>query len=349
MYTSKYIIIGAGLSGLTSGYYLNKANEKDFLILEARDRIGGRILTEDNIDMGGTWFQTHHEHVVHLLEELKLKKFYQYNKGKNVLIYSTMVPAHYFEKDPDIKEAFRIEGGSTMLINGLAKNIEKHIKTSTTVNKISEDNTKDGVIIHTNNGIYKAEKLIMALPPSLAYKISYHPPLPKSLRKSMKKTHTWMSNSIKIGLEFESPFWRKKELSGTVLGQVGAVTELYDHCNVENTTYTLMGFANEALRFYSKAERKEKILTHLQKYLGDEILNYTNYKEKDWSKDKLTTAKNFTSIYMSPKYGNPVFDDLYFNGKIIFSGAETAKIHGGYMDGAIATGITAAKKIIKGL
>lgn len=44
MEETKNLIIGAGLAGLTAAYELHKAG-KPFLLLEARDRIGGRILT----------------------------------------------------------------------------------------------------------------------------------------------------------------------------------------------------------------------------------------------------------------------------------------------------------------
>ena len=40
----KIIIIGAGISGLVAGYELSIAGY-DVTILEARDRIGGRVLT----------------------------------------------------------------------------------------------------------------------------------------------------------------------------------------------------------------------------------------------------------------------------------------------------------------
>lgn len=47
------IIIGAGVSGLTIA---SKLNDGPLLILEARDRIGGRVLTNDNnMDMGAAW------------------------------------------------------------------------------------------------------------------------------------------------------------------------------------------------------------------------------------------------------------------------------------------------------
>lgn len=38
------IIVGAGIAGLSAAYHLAKNGFTDFLILEARKRIGGRII-----------------------------------------------------------------------------------------------------------------------------------------------------------------------------------------------------------------------------------------------------------------------------------------------------------------
>ena len=49
----RIIIIGSGISGLTIAAGLETS---DFLLLEARDRIGGRVLTtSSNLDMGAAW------------------------------------------------------------------------------------------------------------------------------------------------------------------------------------------------------------------------------------------------------------------------------------------------------
>jgi hypothetical protein len=68
------IIIGAGISGLTiaSGLALASSLENEFLILEARDRIGGRVYTnEHNMDMGAAW--------IHGSVNNPLNKFIDYN------------------------------------------------------------------------------------------------------------------------------------------------------------------------------------------------------------------------------------------------------------------------------
>lgn len=336
--------MGAGLSGLMIAHELYKAGEKDFLVLESRNRIGGRIKTHQGIDFGATWFQNHHEHVIRLLEELQLDKFHQYSKGKSVLIYSTMAPEHYFESDPNTPSAYRIVGNSDTMIQALARHFSEKIMLGTAVTGVIE--TANGLSIETEGGTYSAEKAICTVPPKIALRIEYTPELPESLSRVMDKTHTWMSNAIKVGLTFDTPFWRVNEFSGTIIGQVGAVTELYDHTNKEETHFALMGFVNEGLRDFSSEERKRRILEYLSKYLGPEIMNFETYAEKDWSEDQHTSCETIKSVYMSPAYGNPVFEKMYFGDKLLFSGAETSPVYGGYMDGAIYSAIRAVKKVL---
>ncbi|XP_057321887.1 spermine oxidase [Microplitis mediator] len=55
----KICIIGAGMAGLSAANHLLKNNFSDFVIIEARNRIGGRICStkigEDNIELGANW------------------------------------------------------------------------------------------------------------------------------------------------------------------------------------------------------------------------------------------------------------------------------------------------------
>ena len=341
---SKHIIVGAGLSGLTTAYQLLLNGEDDFIILEGRNQIGGRIDTKDGIDLGATWFQDHHKNFLELIQALNVQKFDQYSKGKSVLVYNTMAPAHYFENDSNSPSANRIAGGTIAIVKKLSSFLQKKIHLNSIVIGIEEKD--DIIIVKTEKENYISKKVVIAMPPKIANCIQYSPELPKELVQTLSQTHTWMSNAIKVGITFKNPFWRDKKMSGTIIGQVGPVIELYDHCDSNDNTYSLMGFVNEGLREETKDNRKERILSYLEKYLGHEIRDYINYYEKDWSQDPFTSCENLKSIYMSPQYGNSLFNNFYMNNKLLFSGTETSPVYGGYLEGAVYSGKNAATQLL---
>ena len=341
---STYIIIGAGLSGLHAAFTLHKAGASDFIILEARDRLGGRVWTQNGIDFGAVWFQNHHDTMIALSDELSLTRFHQFAAGKSVLVYSSMAPAHEFITDPNAPSAFRIAGGTQELVKALADPIRDHIKLQCLVKEVRS--TTNGVEVVTAEEVFEAKHVIVALPPRLANGITYSPLLPEHMHQVMEKTHTWMSNAIKVGITFDRPFWRDKGFSGTLIGQVGAVTELYDHSSEDHTKFSLMGFVNEGLRELSAGDRKKRILNYIATYLGEEVHQFLTYNEKDWSQDRLTSSEKLHSVYLSPSYGKPEFRQSYLNNRLHFTGAETSQIHGGYMDGALRSGRLTAQRLL---
>ena len=341
----KHIIVGAGLTGLSVAYQLTKLGIEDFILLEGRNRIGGRILTENNIDFGAVWFQEHHFHIQEILQELGLSGFEQYILGKGIIASKSGVPIEYFEQDSSYPPVYRINGSSVSLIERMAESFSHKIKVQTKITKV--ENTEEGIVLHAENEIYRCQQAVICIPPKLVHQIGFEPNLPNQLNELLKQTHTWMSQAIKIGLTFSSPFWREKGFSGVVFGQSSPITEMYDHSSLDGKVFGLMGFVNEEFRFESQEKRKRRILNFLENLFGKEINNYITYSEKDWAKEEFTTIGTSDSLPYKTFYGSTLFNKPYYNGKLFFAAAEMALINGGYMDGAIASGFETVNRMMK--
>ena len=80
-------IVGAGAAGLAAARWL-KAKGLSVLVLEARDRVGGRMLNEpigdgEIVEVGGQWVGPTHLRVNARIDELGLERFETYDEGFN--------------------------------------------------------------------------------------------------------------------------------------------------------------------------------------------------------------------------------------------------------------------------
>lgn len=85
------VIIGAGLAGLTAARDLHRAGCNSFLVLEARNRVGGRTLNykiEGGYvsEVGGQWMGPGQTAVADLARELNVGTFPSYYVGKTVVL-----------------------------------------------------------------------------------------------------------------------------------------------------------------------------------------------------------------------------------------------------------------------
>jgi len=297
--------------------------------------------------MGATWFGSQHQNLINLLKELDIESFEQFTKGKSLYQANSNSPAQPIDIPPQAP-SYRISGGSSHLIHTLFNLINhNNVFLNQAVTEISYD--KNRFIIKANN-VFTADQVVLAIPPKLwANRIKISPKLPDELISVAKETHTWMEESIKIGISYNSPFWVENGLSGTLFSNSGPIVEFYDHCNHERSRYALCGFMNPAYAQLSKSERENAVINQIKNVFGEKASEYLEYKECIWSEELFTYDSSENQLIPHQNNGHPIFRISHFDHKLYISSTEAALQFPGYMDGAVQVANSIAKRIIRQL
>ncbi len=102
-------VVGAGLAGLTAARELTRRGTS-VVVLEARDRVGGRVLNHDLgngavTEVGGQYIGPTQDRIAALARDVGVDTFPTYNEGQNVLLLEgkrTTYPATGIPTDPSI-------------------------------------------------------------------------------------------------------------------------------------------------------------------------------------------------------------------------------------------------------
>ena len=332
------VIIGAGLTGLTTAYLLRQAGQS-VRLLEGRHRNGGRIFTSGTaavpLEMGATWFGPQHTLLRALLQELNLAIFQQHSAGTalfDTFSFAAPQPFHVAQAQEPI---YRIAGGTAALIERLvAGSGPAQIDYSWVAAELID--REDYVLIVDQQGReVRARRVISTIPPAvLGQQVHFTPALPPEAAQVLQSTHTWMSGSTKAAVSYGTPFWRQRGFSGAVFSQVGPISELHDHTNAAGTGFGLMGFLAAGVAHLPPAERQRLVVDHLVRLFGEEAAAYTHYEDYHWGDEFVQTA---TPGMLVPHQnnGHPRYGQALFGGKLWLAGTETAPHYGGYMEGAI--------------
>lgn len=361
--SNRIIIIGAGLSGLRTASLLTAQGIK-CIVLEARDRIGGRILSTfdsnrpelGKFDLGPTWFWPQYEKTItNLAKELNLRTFAQYTKGAMLSErFKDTSPERYVLPESHETRSIRFTGGVQSLIDAIAKNIPQGIvELSTQVKAIRLDKagaiTVEADLADGKKKNFSAAAVILALPPRIvANNIQFSPSIPPNLISDLLNKPTWMAGQAKVVAIYERPFWRDLGLSGYVSSWVGPLQEIHD-ASPETGSGALFGFLGIPAKMrHEMGEDKilRLILDQLVKLFGTEAQNVSGILYKDWSCDKETTVEeDLKPLRDYPIYGQSQFVGSWEN-KIIFAGTETNSQFGGHLEGALLSAEKAVTEIL---
>jgi monoamine oxidase len=335
------IIIGAGLSGLTTAYNLKKKNIS-FKIIEAQNRLGGRIETIKGIlntpmDLGATWFNDAHINLMTLINELEIEIFCQHSEGKTIFQTKSFEPPQIFYVPNSEQSSYRIKGGTFTIVEKLENIIgNENILLNTSITKII-DNGDFITIVDSNENQYESKSIISTIPVQLLVdKIEFVPNLTNQMSELMQNVQTWMNGSIKFSVEYEEPFWLQNQFSGTVFSQSGIAVEIYDHSNFEQSKFSLMGFLNGSAVNYDASQREKFVISQIENLFGSIVKKHISYNDKVWD-DEFIATTNSKLLYAHQNNGHPLIQEPLLGGKLFLAGTETSETNSGYLDGAVVS------------
>ena len=254
---------------------------------------------------------------------------------------------HFNPTGPDM----RFVGGVQQVPIRLAQRLGNRVITGAYVYGIVH--STDEVTAYAPGLTVQARRAIVSLPPSLAGRIRYDPPLSAARDHLTESTPVgWL---IKVHCIYPTRFWQRDSLSGAVNSDSGAIRVVVDNSPPDGTPGApgilvafIEGEGARQLAPLPKEERRAEVLKELETYFGDlgrQAASPQLYLEKNWGDDPFARG-NYSGYWTQglwttygPEWRAPI-DSLHW------AGTETSPDWNGKMEGAVQSGQNAAAEIL---
>ncbi|WP_046866537.1 flavin monoamine oxidase family protein [Microvirga massiliensis] len=345
------LIVGGGLAGLTAAHRLRRAGVA-FRLLEARNRLGGRILSvdasgvaaADGFDLGPSWFWPGTQPALNALVcDLGLAAFPQ-NSAGDIVVHrmSREAPQRYRLSTQQAPQSMRLAGGSGALISALAADLPADsIRLGARVTHVTRDAQGIEVKFTTASGseeTMRVSYVLFAVPPRLLEAtVTFSPALDAATAERWRATPTWMAPHAKVFALYEKPFWREAGLSGTAQSMAGPLVEIHDATTASGQA-ALFGF------FGVPAEQRAAIgetalvtaaIQQLVRLFGPQAASPSGTLFKDWAADPLTATPADRLGGGPPTATGQAWVSDAWRDCVSLAGSETADFEPGYLAGAV--------------
>jgi monoamine oxidase len=237
----------------------------------------------------------------------------------------------------------RIVGGAQTISTRVAASL-RDVRLGAPVRAIEHGG--GGVTVHHDHGRVTASRAIVAIPPTLAGRIAWHPGL--GGMRSQLHQNLPMGSVIKTMTVYDRPFWRDAGLNGQAVSLIDSVSVVFDNSPADASCGILLAFiegrASHELRPLGIEARRRRVEDQLVVHFGSQARNATDYVEQDWAEEEWSggcyggrlTPGVWTQL--GPALASPI-------GAIHWAGTETADVWSGYIDGAVRSGERAAREV----
>lgn len=252
-----------------------------------------------------------------------------------------------FERLIDVRggaQERRFVDGAQSLSLRMAAALGDRVQRSTPVRKVTQ--TADGVEVVSDRVTVRAARAVLAVPPTLAARIEYSPPLPTA--RDHYTQHSPQGRLMKVEALYPRPFWRDAGLTGAVVSDTGPGKICYDVTPADNSAGGLLAFVggDEARRWGDDDEALEKaVVAQFVTFFGPQAAAPTEVVVQDWSDE--VWSRGGPVHLLGPGALTQDREAIWAPiGRIHWAGTETATFWHGYMDGAISSGRRAAAEVL---
>lgn len=362
MKISDVAILGAGLAGLNVARLLHRAGIP-FQLFEARDRLGGRILTvgetgvsdSDGFDLGPSWFWPGMQpQLAALVSELGVPVFAQHTAGDMLFERSLRELPQRVDGAGQDQGSVRLVGGVGALVWAIAKDLPGAcLRLNVAVTDLRL--IKDGILLTFKGDGQPAETLvarnvISTLPPRLmAETLRLDPAIDAATEIRWRETPTWMAPHAKLLAVYDRPFWREDGLSGMAQSLAGPLTEIHDATTASGRA-ALFGFVGEPAKTRATLPQDAVIraaIDQLGRLFGPDAEKPRATLLKDWATDPFTSIKEDHAASGHPTAARGLWVTGPWTDRLRLAGSETSTSEPGYLAGAVEASHRVALAFIK--
>ena len=361
MRSTDIAIVGGGLAGLSAARVL-QAHGADFVLLEARERLGGRILTVDErgtpavdgFDLGPSWFWPRLQPAIgDLVKDLGLQAFAQNSEGDVIFERMSREPAQRYRGGAPDVPSMRLVGGSAALIGALegllpANRVFRGSRVMAM--RLADDAVELSVSGPSGTAAnLQANRVIAALPPRLLdATVTFAPPQDVSTTARWRDAATWMAPHAKFFAVYDRPFWREAGLSGTAQSMVGPMPEIHDATIASGATalFGFIGVPAEQRAAVGDEALKSACLAQFARIFGEEAIKPRATLLKDWAADPLTATSADQVAGSHEVSSERPWVEGAWSQRLVMAGSETSCSEAGYLAGAVLAGHRAADAVV---
>lgn len=350
------LIIGGGLSGLHTAYECHK-RDIEYLLLEARGRLGGRVLSLNvdkqeydsqlaGFDLGPSWFWPGQRRMHSLLAEIGLKDDIFFQNGNGDAVYEDN--QGNIQRGIDgvsMSGAYRLKGGIRQLITALRDQLSSEAVLCDA--RVSDIKYTDKEIVSTFSvgDVSKqvsSNQVVLALPPRVALDhIHFEPTFSDGRKQQLNDVATWMAGHAKLVCVYDQRFWQQEGYSGDVISHRGPLQEIHDASSEDDSVNALFGFVGiQAVhRNNRQDEIKKMAIAQLVRVFGEQALNPKAVYLQDWAMEPYTSTQldqEIQRFHPANNIGN--VSEQSWEDRLIWSGSEAADYsqqNNGFLEGAL--------------